>query len=45
LPTEREELMEQIKVLNSHNITLEQGFKNRKIDKRVVTEIRKKIGI
>ncbi|MDR1670642.1 MAG: hypothetical protein LBR43_02895 [Spiroplasmataceae bacterium] len=45
LPSEREELMEQIKKLNSHNITLEQGFKNRKIDKKVVTEIRKKIGI
>ncbi|WNE40505.1 MAG: hypothetical protein GBAus27B_000572 [Mycoplasmataceae bacterium] len=45
LPSEREEIMEQIKTLNSHNITLEQGFKNRKIDKKVVTEIRKKIGI
>lgn len=45
LPTEREEIMEEIKTLNSHNITLEQGFKNRKIDKTVIIEIRKKIGI
>lgn len=45
LPSEREEIMDQIKLLNSHNITLEQGFKSRKIDKKVIVEARKKLGI
>jgi hypothetical protein len=45
LPTEREEIMNEIKKLNTHNITLEQGFKKRKIDAEVVTEIRKRLGV
>ncbi|CAG8674083.1 8258_t:CDS:2, partial [Ambispora gerdemannii] len=44
LPTEREEIMNEIKKLNDHNITLEQGFKKRKIDVEVITEIRKRLG-
>ncbi|CAG8804034.1 12567_t:CDS:2, partial [Racocetra persica] len=32
LPTEREEIMKEIQKLNAYNITLEQGFKKRKID-------------
>ncbi|CAG8774968.1 34893_t:CDS:10 [Gigaspora margarita] len=43
LPTEREEIMNEIKKLNNYNITLEQGFKKRKIDAEVVTEIRKRL--
>ncbi|CAJ0824735.1 6767_t:CDS:10 [Entrophospora sp. SA101] len=35
--------MNVIKKLNTHNITLEQGFKKRKIDAEVVTEIRKRL--
>ena len=45
LPTEREEIMKEIQKLNAYNITLEQGFKKRKIDADVVTEIRKRLGI
>jgi len=45
LPTEREEIMNEIKKLNSYNITLEQGFKRRKIDAEVVTEIKKRLGV
>jgi len=45
LPTEREEIMKEIQKLNTYNITLEQGFKKRKIDKEVVTEIRKRLGV
>ena len=45
LPTEREEIMKEIQILNAYNITLEQGFKKRKIDADVVTEIRKRLGI
>jgi len=45
LPTEREEIMNEIKKLNSYNITLEQGFKKRKIDAEVVTEIKKRLGV
>ncbi|CAJ0912874.1 11098_t:CDS:10 [Entrophospora sp. SA101] len=37
--------MNVIKKLNTHNITLEQGFKKRKIDAEVVTEIRKRLAI
>jgi len=37
--------MNEIKKLNAHNITLEQGFKKRKIDAEVVTEIRKRLGV
>ncbi|CAG8730744.1 10470_t:CDS:2 [Racocetra persica] len=44
LPTEREEIMKEIQKLNAYNITLEQGFKKRKIDADVVTEIRKRLG-
>ncbi|CAG8521715.1 17655_t:CDS:2, partial [Cetraspora pellucida] len=43
LPTEREEIMKEIQKLNAYNITLEQGFKKRKIDADVVTEIRKRL--
>ncbi|CAG8697991.1 5540_t:CDS:1, partial [Ambispora gerdemannii] len=43
LPSEREELMKEIQKLNAYNITLEQGFKKRKIDAEVVTEIRKRL--
>ncbi|CAG8473552.1 1906_t:CDS:2 [Scutellospora calospora] len=45
LPTEREEIMKEIQKLNAYNITLEQGFKKRKIDAEVVTEIRKRLGV
>ena len=38
-------LMNEIKKLNSYNITLEQGFKKRKIDAEVVTEIKKRLGV
>ena len=44
-PTDRERIMQEIKKLNSFNITLEQGFKKRKIDAEVVEELRKKLGI
>ena len=45
MPSEREKIMGEIKKLNSLNITLEQGFKKRKIDAGVVTEIRKRLGV
>ena len=45
LPTEREEIMNEIKKLNTYNITLEQGFKRRKIDAEIVTEIKKRLGV
>ena len=44
-PTEREKLMQEIKTLNKLNITLEQGFKKRKIDAGVVEELRKRLGV
>jgi hypothetical protein len=37
--------MQEIKKLNAFNITLEQGFKKRKIDAGVVEELRKRLGI
>lgn len=43
-PTEREKIMQEIKKLNDFNITLEQGFKRRKIDADVIEELRKKLG-
>jgi len=45
LPSEREELVKEIQRLNSYNVTLEQGFKKRKIDAEVITEIRKRLGV
>jgi hypothetical protein len=45
MPSERDKLMEEIKKLNSLNITLEQGFKKRKIDAGIVTELRKRLGV
>jgi len=37
--------MNEIKKLNTYNITLEQGFKRRKIDAEIVTEIKKRLGV
>lgn len=45
LPSEREEIIKEIQKLNSLNITLEQGFKKRKIDAVVVEELRKRLGV
>lgn len=44
-PTDRERIMQEIKKLNAFNITLEQGFKKRKIDAGVVEELRKRLGV
>ena len=43
MPSEREKIMREIKKLNSLNITLEQGFKKRKIDAEVVEEFTEEI--
>jgi hypothetical protein len=45
MPSEREKIMGEIKKLNSLNITLEQGFKKRKIDAEVVETLRKRLGV
>lgn len=45
VPSEREKIMAEIKGLNSLNITLEQGFKKRKIDATVVENLRKRLGV
>ena len=45
LPSEREEIMSQIRELNKRNITLEQGFKKRKIDAEVIKGLRKRLGV
>ena len=45
LPSEREEIMGQIRELNKNNITLEQGFKKRKIDAEVIKGLRKRLGV
>jgi hypothetical protein len=45
MPSEREKIMSEIKKLNSLNITLEQGFKRRKIDAEVVEQLRKRLGV
>jgi hypothetical protein len=37
--------VKEIQRLNSYNVTLEQGFKKRKIDAEVITEIRKRLGV
>jgi len=44
-PTERERIMQEIKKLNNLNITLERGFKKRKIDAEIVEELRKRLGV
>lgn len=44
-PTERERIMQEIKKLNAFNITLEKGFKKRRIDADVVEELRKRLGV
>ena len=45
MPSEREKLVDETKKLNSLNITLEQGFKKRKIDAEVVETLRKRLGV
>jgi len=45
LPIERDKVLKEIKRLNDLNITLEKGFRKRKIDTRVVEELRKRLEI
>lgn len=44
-PSEREGILKEIQKLNALNITLEQGFRKRKIDAEVVEELRKRLGV
>jgi hypothetical protein len=43
LPSEREKVNEQIKVLNAHNERLEESFREGKIDSEVVTKLKKEL--
>jgi len=45
LPIERDKVLKEIKRLNDLNITLEKGFRKRKIDAKVVEELRKRLEV
>lgn len=43
LPSEREKTEEQIKTLNAYNKTIEESFKEGKIDVEIITKLKKEV--